>query len=645
MKKSLLVTLALGASILTNAQEVRRPAVKLQAVNNNAKLTGVHQSPHLRAGANTTFAAGCENTLGSSANSFTSINGVRSNLIYNPALNTIAFIHRGNPSGGVGTSSGDYFWDISTDGGSTWNINQGPAYSVSGSPGNLGRYPMGVIYNPSGNTDPANAWVAGFGTATDGAGWLSQPHCTSKLNGSNANQEVESFVNGGFMGDIPSSMTSDQVGNAYVADFQDDAVNSQAYGNTNLWVTKGVWNSGANKYDYTNIAVPFVADLDPNDGTPLFQNEVKTAWSDDGLTGWVFTISHVNDPNFTSSQNAYLPCFIKTTDGGITWSAPTMVSFNNLDAVLGAPQAGYNWTMLFEFGLSLDNAGNPHVVGAVYMLDPVAGTYLAGAGAFGLCDIYTTDGGSTWYGKFLATTQTYQGVWDDNSGATVAERNRTAVTKNAAGDKLFYVFFDTDTIVNPGSTNVLPDAWCIGYDLTTGMQTPLMNMTAGSLAEASCIVGNVADKAITNGTTTSIPITYQELSNGTSGVPSFGTPATHHYVCGQVDDAAFTEAIDPLNVTLLTTVTGINNKNNAVVGAAYPNPTSDVINIPVNFVTSSNVFVTVSNIVGQNVANFNFGQLSGLQTLKLDVSSIAAGTYLYTINTNDAKITRMFVVK
>ena len=59
------------------------------------------------------------------------------------------------------------------------------------------------------------------------------------------------------------------------------------------------------------------------------------------------------------------------------------------------------------------------------------------------------------------------------------------------------------------------------YDLTSGLETPLMNLTAGSLAESSVILGNVSMFSATNGTTTSIPITYQELSNGTAGTPSY----------------------------------------------------------------------------------------------------------------------------
>src|SRR5690606_22297479 len=309
---------------------------------------------------------------------------------------------------------------------------------------------------------------------------------------------------------------------------------------------------------------------------------------------------------------------IKTTDGGATWGNPYMVSFNNLDALFGTPDTGYVWSFVYDVDMTLDNQNNLHIVGAIHMLDMVAGQYLIGPGSFGIADVYTTDGGTTWFAKFLTTTQTYMAVFDDNAGGTVGERLRTSVTKNASGTKLFYTYFDTDTITNPydpstttaAQANTLPDAWCIGYDLTTNMQTPLMNLTAGSLAESSCLIANVSNVVVTNGTTTNIPITYQELSNGTAGTPSVGTPCIHHYVCGQVDDAAFTEAVDPGNIVQLTTVTAVKNIDRVDVGVAYPNPTSDMLNIPANFITSSNVSVDVTNIIGQTVATFNFGKLS-----------------------------------
>ena len=47
-----------------------------------------------------------------------------------------------------------------------------------------------------------------------------------KLDGTNANQETQDFVLGGFMGDIPNSMETDNVGNVWVSDFQDDAIGS-----------------------------------------------------------------------------------------------------------------------------------------------------------------------------------------------------------------------------------------------------------------------------------------------------------------------------------------------------------------------------------------------------------------------------------
>ena len=87
MKRGLLITLALGAAATLNAQEATKKTNKLEAIDNGVKLN-VSQRVHGVSG--TTFTAGCESTLGSSANAFTAINGGRSNLIYNSALNPLS---------------------------------------------------------------------------------------------------------------------------------------------------------------------------------------------------------------------------------------------------------------------------------------------------------------------------------------------------------------------------------------------------------------------------------------------------------------------------------------------------------------------------------------------------------------------------
>ena len=55
-------------------------------------------------------------------------------------------------------------------------------------------------------------------------------------------------------------------------------------------------------------------------------------------------------------------------------------------------------------------------------------------------DIYSNDGTKAGFFKFLSTTQTYQGVWDDNAGSTAADRTRPALSRNAAGDKILSLF-------------------------------------------------------------------------------------------------------------------------------------------------------------------------------------------------------------
>src|SRR5689334_16422068 len=69
--------------------------------------------------------------LGSAANALGSSGGGRTQVWYDQNLNTVVFTHRGEcgvPS--AVTNSGFYVYDVSTDGGTTWSINQGPIHGV-----------------------------------------------------------------------------------------------------------------------------------------------------------------------------------------------------------------------------------------------------------------------------------------------------------------------------------------------------------------------------------------------------------------------------------------------------------------------------------------------------------------------------------
>ncbi|MEI6854271.1 MAG: T9SS type A sorting domain-containing protein, partial [Bacteroidota bacterium] len=71
---------------------------------------------------------------------------------------------------------------------------------------------------------------------------------------------------------------------------------------------------------------------------------------------------------------------------------------------------------------------------------------------------------------------------------------------------------------------------------------------------------------------------------------------------------------------------GINENDNAVSMNIYPNPTSDFANIDLNLTKTSNVIVKVINLVGQEVMQKSFGQMSnGNHTLAIAVNQLTSG--------------------
>ena len=106
-------------------------------------------------------------TLGDAGNAWGLSSGNRTFLWADNDLQSVVFPHRMlNPPG-----TGFLAYDVSTDQGATWEINQqvyDPNLYPAGVANGNARYPQAAIYNPEGNTDPANAVYTYFAPILDG---------------------------------------------------------------------------------------------------------------------------------------------------------------------------------------------------------------------------------------------------------------------------------------------------------------------------------------------------------------------------------------------------------------------------------------------------------------------------------------------
>jgi len=75
----------------------------------------------------------------------------------------------------------------------------------------------------------------------------------------------------------------------------------------------------------------------------------------------------------------------------------------------------------------------------------------------------------------------------------------------------------------------------------------------------------------------------------------------------------------------------------------YPSPANDFLNFDLNLKSAEKINVTVTDMMGKAVLSQNLGTLTGQQTLRSDVSQLAAGVYNIRIQTGSETIQRKFV--
>ena len=463
--------------------------------------------------------------IGGAANAYGLYNGGRTALWADNNLNTVAFIHRMLiPPGG-----GYLAYDLSTDGGMTFTNN------IQVYDPNLGganaRYPQGVIYNPTGNTNPANAYFSYFAPSLDGSNagpgsWGGYVTGVHKLSQTEPPTQHYWSSTPPFRQNVPSAMTINPV-NGDIWVFEPalvDGVGNQ-YTDSILF-TKGIWNSALNDYDYSRWV----------EYLPAFESgrapaDEKIAFAPDGQIGYMSLLADNGGDPFAAGY-AFYPVIYKTTDGGQTWTGPTAIvlggpdGFDEIKYYLTDEQIfelflnpGSNfrdsilYTTAFTHDMVVDKNGDIHIAVTIGVAGSESYSIFASGGYGATFHIYSLNQGACFAAQYITHNKTFRGEWGE-----IAEDSRSQASVTQDGSKVFLSWNDTD--FEGVNDNVMPDIWCWGFDVTTHKYTDVENVTylsEGGWLEA--YQGTASYYVFSDDDTYTIPFVYQSFTGGDPNQP------------------------------------------------------------------------------------------------------------------------------
>lgn len=649
MKKTLLLAAGLSVCLPVVAQQ----ATSVQTASHSAPIKVLDpDQPGAPFAANHSKVASSV-LLGTAANAYSTAYSGKTYLVYNAALNTLLFTHRS-----IGTSLGDFSsgavrYDISTDGGVNWSVNQGPVWNPDGSTKFNARYPQGVLYNPTGNTNPTGAYLvlnapvlSGTNDPAAAGGWGGLAIGDYKLDGTDNNVvgvETNPATNTYYL--IPEDLAySDALQKTMGIGQNQDLLVANDYLDS-LLVNTGTWNSGTSSlsYSYSKLSMP--VGLDPTDSSRVIA-DARIAF---GPTGTHQNTVYVSALGYNQTTvECYAPIVRKSTDGGATFGPAINI---NLDALVETGSgtnlltfiqnetsaAGWivgNLSTAFEHDLIVDANGNPHIL---VNICPAAATSSAPGGTLGtpfsifsfnnyFVDIYSLDGGTTWNARKIGDGQTFRGTYGG-----ITEDNRPQISRDATGSVLFFAWFDTDTTFwGPGS-NTFPDCWVNYYNTSTGTFGTPRNLSGGGLDFGTMNFGVMSTEVITTGTDQYIiPVVSTEMSNGDP--QSDLLPVQFKYNGFAVDLNAWNIGVEELP--------------NLTAGELYPNPARETAHLAIQLANPQTLNLEVTNLLGQKVYHQNLGLVtSGENKIAIPVKGLTPGIYLVYLGDGNQGITKKLVVE
>ncbi|HZK07543.1 MAG TPA: T9SS type A sorting domain-containing protein [Bacteroidales bacterium] len=595
--------------------------------------------------------------IGTSANAYGVANGGKSNLMVNNDINAISCIHRMGGELDPGGYSGDLGYDISLDGGMTWSVmnevhtaheNAGGQYYIDAA-----RYPHHGIYNPVGNTDPDNAYVAYYAATTAG----SNGDTWGGLCWGSGNIGVPGEVNYNFISTsagtgiyhyVPQGFTVAKDGDFWGVDGNKNWFSGAQVYEGSLILTRGVWDTDIMGFEATHILLDLTGPAD------AFPADYKVEFSPDGQIGYVMALMDIGEVPISSGQS-YYPVLFRTEDAGLNWSDAIPVALAGEDGIPGilnflsdeeiaelfeAPvpdREQIPFTTSFDADISVDHNGNPHIAAIVGVSGSTAYSIISArstisgylfAGAFLISSNDKGEEGS-WTAHLMGRPSTFRGTFGD-----LSEDNRIQIARDRLGAKMFVGWIDTDTTVS--TDNNAPDIWCRGYDIDNNwltddqMGNPMpVNVTYGSEATFGAFFFGMANEVFDDGLGAyNIPFFYQAMD------PDPGLAVQYKYI----QDFTFLMSVG-IDEPVVQPA-------NMEVSQVMPNPATAKARLAITLGEPASVSGTITNMMGQQVSVLPARRLqAGSNELTLDVNGLSAGIYFCTLTSGTESVTRKMIVK
>lgn len=572
------------------------------------------------------------NFIGTSYNLYTLLSPEASCTDANQELGMVSFTHRQDTSFAGG--SGVVQFSSTQDGGATWDALRFQAYA------NLGRYPAGIMYNPTGNTNPDNAFAimtAAIPTAAGGSQptWGVNTFITSKLDSTGI------YVSNSFTSDFDTTnwtIIRDglQIGSDGVAHTYASAATNAGNLFNGGYLYDGAYNSDSLGWIFTPTSA---LDLAPNNYNTNHTGFSGIAWSADGTHGYYAINSFDSVANPNSHRQLQV---IATTNSGSSWTAWPAFDFSTISRLSGSlfpPSAGGGAARPFFTGevgyeFTVDKNNNLHVVTSFrscYSYHPDSLGFVYGPEI--IADFFTT-GAGTWDAVVMGPCQTI--VQDATSTIPgFGNDHRLQTGRSADGSIVYAAWMDTDTVKFPGTVeNEFPDLYGWAMDVDAQLNTGSTNFTDGTAFDGSNQWLFVSSNGLDNpGGGIIMPMTVS-----VPGASDLDPPSHYHVSDMAFDSDAFTFDLDGNNTIGLL-------EENVESIQMFPNPATEVVNIAIELNEASNTSVSVINMVGQVVLSSDFGMLNGANRVELNVSSLPAGMYLVEINAGNSTQTERLIVK